>query len=208
MQAGEKIILLDNSGAEFECELEEIGKNKVSGKILEKRVNGAEAKTEITLYQALPKNMSKFEEILKNGVGVGIAKFVPLLSSRCEKSCIARFRNPARLEKIIRENTEQSERTKLPEITGVVKFEELWAEQPVDLNLVGDSFCEEPLLSSLLPKIRSEKKINLFIGPEGGFSAEEIELMKTKNAQTFSLGKRILRTETAGVAIASAIIFG
>ena len=204
MAPGGQIILLDNSGFEFLSEIVEIDKHEIRVKILEKGGNQTEPDIEINLFQALPNSPAKFEEILKHGTEVGIARFFPLISERSEAR---KLKNLERLEKILKESSEQSCRGKIPQIMEIMKYKNVWDDLPTGMNLVADSFCEKPLLREILPSSEKEAVLNIFIGPEGGFSEKEIKLAKENDALTFSLGPRVLRTETAGVAIASAILF-
>ncbi|MCF7846432.1 MAG: 16S rRNA (uracil(1498)-N(3))-methyltransferase [Candidatus Peribacteraceae bacterium] len=205
MQTGEKIILLDNSGFEFLAEILEIKKNEIDLKILDKHENQSEPELKINLFQALPNSPAKFEEILKHGTEVGIAGFFPIISERSE---LRKLRNPERLQKILKEAAEQSERGLIPTLAEPIKLAKVWDEPPAGLNLIADSFSLKPLLKEFFGEITEVGVTNIFVGPEGGFSEKEIEAARKFDAQTFSLGPRILRTETAGVAIASAIFFG
>ncbi len=204
MRIGEKILLLDNSGAEFLSEIEQIDRKEITLKILERRENRNEAQIEINLFQGLPNSPAKFEEILRHATEIGIARFFPVISERSETR---KLKNLERLEKILRESAEQSERAKIPTLAEIAKFKDIWGNLPEGLNLVADSFSRKPLLAEILPQLRGEPVLNLFVGPEGGFSEKEIKLANTNEAITFSLGPRILRTETASVAITSAILF-
>lgn len=218
IQTNDQIILLDNTGAEYLTELTEIRKTTIQGKIIEQHQNTAEPRIKITLFQALPKNPAKFEQVLQHGTEIGIAKFVPILTERTE---VQKIRNRERLERIVRESAEQSERGLLPEITELIAWKDIWHNPPKGLNLVADSYCSKPLLKYLLPKINSEEQtnlgvnsvvhskvqLNIFIGPEGGFTKTEIKTAVASGAQNFSLGPRILRTETAGLSTASTILF-
>ena len=205
LKTSEEITLLDNSGFEFPAEIQEISRHQVILKILEKHQNTAEPELKINLFQALPSSTAKFEEILKHATEVGVSGFSPIISERSESR---KLRNTERLEKILKEAAEQSERGRIPTLAEPIKFAKIWNEPPAGLNLIADSFSHEPLLRELLPEIREVAVTNIFVGPEGGFSEREIEIAQKSSAQTFSLGPRILRTETAGVAIASAILFG
>jgi 16S rRNA (uracil1498-N3)-methyltransferase len=205
LKISDQIVLLDNSGFEFEAEILEISRHEISLKILEKRENLAEPNLKINLFQALPASTAKFEEILQHATEAGIAGFFPIISERSETR---KLRNPERLVKILIEAAEQSERGRIPTLAEPVKFGKIWDEPPAGLNLVADSFSTEPLLAKFFPEIQEIATTNIFVGPEGGFSEKEITTARKNGAQTFSLGRRILRTETAGVAIASAIFFG
>jgi len=205
MKVGEKIVLLDNSSFEFTAEILEISRHEISLKILEKEKNLAEPDLKINLFQALPSSIAKFEEILQHATEVGIASFFPIITERSETH---KLRNMERLQKILTEAAEQSERGRIPELAEPVKFGKIWDEPPAGLNLIADSFSTEPLLRKFFPEIREFGATNIFVGPEGGFSEKEIETARKFGTKSFSLGRRILRTETAGVAIASAIFFG
>lgn len=205
MRVGSKIALLDNSGNEFIVELLKFESKAIHARLIEMRKNEAEVKIAITLFQAIPKSPAKFEEVLRHATEIGVVRFIPLLSERVE---VEGIRNRERLEKIIREAAEQSERGRLPELGEAMKWSDVWGDPPADMNLIADSYSEKPLLKDLLPEIKMKKAVNLFIGPEGGFGEAEIEVAQAAGGKNFSLGRRILRSETAGVAIVSAILFG
>lgn len=238
IQAGDQIILLDNSGLEYSAEIIEISKKEIQARIINQKQNTSEPDQEIVLYQALPKNPGKFEQVIQHGTEIGIVKFVPVITERTE---VQKIRNLERAQRIIRESAEQSERGKLPELSEPISWNKIWSqkeqlqhleqaksrksgtsdrtipsqfekleretEQLEHVNLVADSYAAKPLLGELLPEIKNEKTINIFIGPEGGLTKNEIELAKNAGALTFSLGPRVLRTETAGLSVASAILF-
>jgi len=205
LKVGEKIILLDNSGFEFLAEILEIEKKEINLKISEKRENLAEPNLKINLFQALPNSVAKFEEILKHATEIGIGGFFPIVA---ERSKLRKLRNIERLEKILQEAAEQSKRGQIPKLAKPIKFTKIWNEPPAGLNLIADSFSREPLLKKFFNDIHEFAVTNIFVGPEGGFSEKEVEISKKFGAKSFSLGPRILRTETAGVAIASTIFFG
>jgi 16S rRNA (uracil1498-N3)-methyltransferase len=207
VQPKEKIILCDNTETEFIAEITKIFSKKIHGQILKIQKNQAEPNLEITILQALPKNKTKFEKILQHGTEVGITKFIPIISERTESH---ELRNLPRLQKILTESAELANRGKIPILLEPIKFTqalEKFSDKSNTQNFIADSFCCEPLLKTLLPKIKNLKKVNFWIGPEGGFSAREISLAQKFKVKNFSLGPRILRTETAGVAIASAVLF-
>lgn len=205
MRMGSKVLLLDNTGREFLVELLKFESKAIHARLIEMRRNVAEPACHITLYQAVPKSPAKFEEVLRHATEIGVVKFIPLISERVE---VEGIRNRERLEKIIREAAEQSERGKLPLLAEAVKWNDVWKNPPADLNLIADSYSATPRLQDFFPALRERKAVNIFIGPEGGFSEAEIKLAKAADGRNFSLGKRILRSETAGVAVASAILFG
>ncbi len=204
LKQNEEIICLDNSGYEFLVELEAINKNEVQGKIIEKTKNQAEPEIKIHLYQALPKQMAKFELVLQKCTELGVKKIIPLITHYTERFHLA---NRERLERIIQEAAEQSGRGLLPALTEPMKFADLILNLKSEQNLIAYEKEDKLYLKDLCPKLDYSKEINLFIGSEGGFFQEEINEAKKNNFQTFSLGKLILRTETAALAAVSAIIF-
>ena len=199
MRAGEQVILLDNTGFEYLCELYIDGK-KVRYKVLERNENLSEASVNVALCQALLKSQERFEWSAQKATELGVSAVVPLITERCQ---VGELRKKDRVEKIMKEASEQCERGRVPELKKEIKFEDL-------LNQLGDEanathlFFYEGLrnISMGLPKLAGN--INVIIGPEGGFSADEVSEIeyfcsKNKNAHMLSLGKRILRSETASI---------
>jgi 16S rRNA (uracil1498-N3)-methyltransferase len=202
----DRIIVLDNSGWEFEVEIERISKEQAQGKVVSKKPGQGEPRIKITLYQALLKS-DKFELVLQKGVELGVTAFVPFVSERC----ITRKESAGKIErwgKIIQEAAEQSERLILPELHPLISFNEacgmvkqpalmLWEEEK--------SLSLKQILQN--PPFNHTANISLFIGPEGGFPESEQELARQHGIAIASLGKRILRAETAGLAAISAILY-
>ena len=118
----DRIIVLDNSGWEFEVEIERITKEQVTGKVISKKPGQGEPGIKITLYQALLKS-DKFELVLQKGVELGVTAFVPFISERCVITQRV-HRKIERWEKIIQEAAEQSERLILPVFRPLISFEE------------------------------------------------------------------------------------
>jgi 16S rRNA (uracil1498-N3)-methyltransferase len=201
-----RIIILDNSGWEFEVEIERITKEQVKGKVLNKTPDQGEPTVKITLHQALLKT-DKFELVLQKGVELGVTAFVPFVSERC----VTRKASATKIErwrKIIQEAAEQSERLVLPILNPLVSFSEACqsVKQPALL------LWEEEKRVSLKKILQSQSfknatTLNLFIGPEGGFPEAEVELAKRQGIVIASLGKRVIRAETAGLAAISAILY-
>lgn len=230
MEPGSEFMALDNTGFEFQCRLEKIDDNAASASILEKQKNIAEPVILITLYQALPKKMELFEWVLQKGTEIGVSRFVPLVTERTERREISKS---DRLEKILREAAEQCERGKIPELLPIQKFQEavtradgkqkfLLHGRAARSGLVGperaapkeggrvSDRCEAQGRTELVGVKREaflvSPRFDLFVGPEGGFTEEEIQEAKTHGLQMVSLGPRVLRTETAGVAAAGLVL--
>lgn len=202
MRSGDQFIALDNSGFEYLCVLEELNKDNIHARIIEKRRNTAESEIFVTLYQALPKKMELFEWVLQKGTEIGVSGFVPLITEHTERREITKR---DRLEKILREASEQSERGKIPSLFEPTTFEKAVAENFDGISIILHGRGNYPSLKSKLPEISRTKKCRIFIGPEGGFSEKEIKFAEQKGFFVCSLGPRILRTETAAIAAVSLI---
>ena len=200
------IIVLDNSGWEFEVEIERITKQQAKGKVINKKPGQGEPHIKITLYQALLKS-DKFELVLQKGVELGVTAFVPFVSERC----VARKESAVKIErwrKIIQEAAEQSERLILPVLQPLISFEEACRSVKQPALLLWEEEKSVSLKQTLQnPPFKSTANLSLFVGPEGGFPASEKELAKKHGIAIASLGKRILRAETAGLAAISAILY-
>ena len=202
----DRVTVLDNSGREFEVEIERITKEQVTGKVISKKLGTGEPRVKITLYQALLKS-DKFELVLQKGVELGITDFVPFISERC----VSRKESAAKIErwqKIIREAAEQSERLVLPVLHPLISFAEACRTVKQPALLLWEEEKSISLKQTLQnPPFKNAAELSLFIGPEGGFPAAEKELAQQNGIAVASLGKRILRAETAGLAAVSAVLY-
>ena len=202
----DRIIVLDNSGWEYEVEIERITKEQVKGKVINRQPGQGEPCIKITLYQALLKS-NKFELVLQKGVELGVTAFVPFISERC----VARKESDGKIErwrKIIQEAAEQSERLILPVLHPLISFDEACrsAKQPA-LLLWEEEKSMSLKVTLQKPSFQNTTALSLFVGPEGGFPTSEKELAQQRGIAIASLGKRVLRAETAGLAAISAILY-
>ena len=208
MKSGDKIIVLDNTGYEYTVVLSKVGRQEVPGQVVDRKKCEAEPKTRITLYQSLLAR-DKFELVLQKCTEVGVVRFVPVVTQRCivRLADTVTVKKMSRWQSIITEAAEQSGRGRIPQIEDAVNFSDAVAGlDRFDCRLIGSLEANEPGLREIIRTGNTEPiEIALFIGPEGGFSKEEITLARSKGAVSFSLGKRVLRTETAAV-VASALI--
>jgi len=205
MNEGEHIIVLDNTGFEYEVELSTVGKDKTAGTIVEKRRSPGEPLSRLTLYQSLM-SRDKFEFVLQKCTEVGVSRFVPVVTERSvvrdtavKESKLRRWRT------IIMEAAEQSGRGLIPELRVPIEYRQAIIEtEEYDMSLIGCTKRGKELHGSLA-LVRADGHVSLFIGPEGGFTDEEVESCLEEGAMPVTLGRRILRTETAGV-VASALV--
>ena len=207
MKKGENIVLCDGKGREAEATIREAFPESVVLDITERRDSVAEPKTEVILYQALPK-FDKLEYIIQKSVELGVSKIVPVLTSRCisrpdEKTMKKKLE---RLRKIADEAAKQSGRGKLPEVGELLTFKNAVAEMTkAETPIFFFEHAQYPL-REIMEK-RTSGTISMMVGSEGGFSEEEAAFAAEKGVLIASLGPRILRCETAPVAALSAIMF-
>jgi 16S rRNA (uracil1498-N3)-methyltransferase len=202
----DRIIVLDNSGWEFEVEITRIGKESAEGKVIKRSPGQGEPSVKIILYQALLKS-DKFEMVLQKGVELGVNAFVPCVSERCvtRKESASKM---GRWRRIIQEAAEQSERVILPVLHPVTSFEEACRSVTKPALLMWEEEKSLSLKQTLQnPPFKNTAEISLFIGPEGGFPSAEKEFAVRNGIVVASLGHRILRADTAGLAAISAILY-
>lgn len=211
--AGDRIVVLDNAGWEYEVELERVNRGYVSGAVKEIR-SAAEPQTKVTLYQALLKG-NKFEFIIQKCTELGVAAFVPMVCQRCVAANRVSEKNLERWRRIIVEAAEQSGRGKLPALEPEVPFEQA-CQSAAGFSLLAWQDEKALGLRTALrgeiyrQRIISEKNtlsVNLFIGPEGGFSPSEVEFARGCGIVPVTLGSRVLRAETAGLVAATAVLY-
>jgi 16S rRNA (uracil1498-N3)-methyltransferase len=206
--AGDHITVLDNSGWEYEVELQKVASSKVEGRVISKSLAVAEPGTKITLYQALLKGSNNFEFVLQKCTEIGVAGFVPVICERCvagepDSKRLGRWRS------IITEAAEQSRRGKLPVLHNPVGFIEA-CRSASGITLLP---WEGEKVRGIGDFLRSRKKtenitvLSIFVGPEGGFSPHEVELAQSCGIVPVSLGRRILRAETAGLVAAAVTLY-
>lgn len=191
-KTGDQLILLDNSGQEFVSHFVSLFRDEAKIFIDESRAAKNIPTREVTLFASLAKRDS-FEWMLEKGTEIGVSNFVPIETERSEKKSL----NIERSKKIIREASEQAHRGKCPEICEPVPLAEILERNIpiVAFHPDGEKFSFE--------KIFGLQSVGIIIGPEGGFSERELELIKKKKIKIFSLGPMVLRAETAAVAAAS-----
>jgi len=210
MHPGEEIMILDGSGMEYRCEIETIS-DEVLAKVLEAKKTEAELSVRLLLFQGLPKK-DKMELIIQKAVELGVCEIIPVLTKRTVVKLEDKKKEQKKLERwqaIAEAAAKQSGRGIIPKVCEVVKFAEAVKQAAtLDEALIPYELAEG--MDEARERIRglhSKKTIGIFIGPEGGFEEEEIALAANAGIHPITLGKRILRTETAGLCILSVIMF-
>lgn len=208
MHGGEKVRISDASGRGYFCHLEEVGDTEVLAAIDELDVTGTELKNHIVLFQGLPKG-DKMELIIQKATELGVAEIYPVAMKNCvvkldDKKAASKV---ARWQSIAESAAKQSKRTIIPKIQMPLPWKralELAGTMDVKLvpyeNARGMEATREAIRS-----IQKGQSVAIFVGPEGGFAPEEIAL--SEDFVRISLGRRILRTETAGLATLAMLVY-
>lgn len=204
MKKGDMLTVCTGDGNDYGCIIDEISKDGARLAVCYKQASDSEADIKISLYQGVPKG-DKFEDIIQKCTELGVYEIIPVLTKRCvsrpqEKQAEKKRQRYAR---IALEAAQQSGRGIVPEIKKMTELKTAVSQCEADIKIVFYEGGGEPL-SALIKK--GAKSAAIFIGPEGGFEKEEVELLKQNGAVAATLGKRILRTQTAPVAALSAIM--
>jgi len=200
MQPGDTFTAFDGSGVDFDCRVTSVG-SAVEADILSRWTTEAEPAVKVTLYQAYPK-LAKMEEIVQKAVELGAAGIVPFISARCVK----KPEDASRLRRVALAAVKQCGRSIIPEVSDILRFDDALARMSDHECLI---VCwEEEQITPLSDALKGDAKdIGIVIGSEGGFEAAEVEKMRDVGGVSVTLGPRILRTETAGIAVLAAVLY-
>ena len=208
---GDQVEVMNNQGWVFLVKLRiEADTRQVTGEVVNSSPSLTEPDTELALCFGLS-SRDKVELILQKGTEVGVSAFFPFVSSRTLVQSVDLSPNKmARWESIIREAAEQSHRGKIPELKPPMAFAACITEtaHTHSLSLLAwekASTVQETIRQGIMSD--QWKAIALFIGPEGGFTYKEIQLAKDKGCRVVSLGRRILRMETAAIVFPALVLY-
>ena len=197
IKPGDRVILCDNSGYDYTALAKTVSEEIITFEVLSKAPNPAQPRKELTVYMALPKS-DKLEFIVQKCCELGAARLVPFVSEFCiAQKSKKEDSKKQRLSKISAEAAKQCGRSTPMEIGDTLTFKQLLgALAENETNLFFYEHAEMPLSQAGLA---DKQKVGVIIGSEGGFSEKECAALADSGAVTVSLGKRILRCETAAV---------
>lgn len=206
---GDTLTVLDGSGTVYEAVIEQTGRDAVICAIISECNAGGASPVRITLVQGLPKG-DKMDLIVQKATELGVYRLIPLV---CERSVVKLTgdkpqRRLERWQRIAVEAAKQCRRPDVPEIMSPAQWEDTLAGLPDNTAAVIP--WEEEHLTSLKKFLREggpRKDYFVFIGPEGGFTLGEIEMARSYGITPVTLGPRILRTETASLAVLAIILY-
>ena len=212
MRQGERILLstgLKEDPVEYLCEIDEIRSDEVRARILDLQKNARELPLDLYLFQALPKG-DRFETVIEKSVELGVHEIIPVMSARCivkldEKRA---EKKTARWNALSLSAAKQSKRSFVPVVENPVSWQgALDAARDMDLILVPYENAEGIRHTrEVIAGLKGPGSAGIFIGPEGGFEEREIRELLAAGADVITLGHRILRTDTAGIAVLSMLM--
>lgn len=208
LRTGEIITVCDGKGMDYSAKIEQLESQYVSAKVVSVQESGTEPPIEVVLFQGLPKS-DKMDYIIQKTIELGISKIIPVITERT----VVKIDNKkdaenkrVRWQRISLEAAKQCNRGIVPVVETPVSFEKaLELSKEYELCMIPYEKERNNKLKGLVKAGR--RKIAVFIGPEGGFSQEEIERAEKQDVKPVTLGTRILRTETAGIAVLSILMY-
>ena len=206
---GDTITVVDGCGWEYRVSIERILNDRVEGTILEQSKGYREPDVHVTLAQALPRP-SKFDIVVEKTTELGVHTILPVITDRSLKMPHREKRESrrARWHKIALAAMKQSKRSVLPRVEPPVSFDALLAfTTDYDVSLVAWEEEKDTNVANILRRTEKISRVLVLTGPEEGLSRKEVELAKDAGFQSFSLGPRRLRTETAGIVCVSLVLY-
>lgn len=208
MKPGEKIRVSTTQGQDYFCKIAEVGADFVQADILEEEAPNTELLSKIYLFQAIPKG-DRMETVIEKAVELGVYEIIPVDMKFCvvkldEKKAANKIR---RWQAIAESAAKQSKRSLIPQIHPVMRYKDAIAyATECDVNLVPyENERGMAATKEALDQLQPGQSVSIMIGPEGGFAPEEIDAVR-EQMQVISLGKRILRTDTAAITTMSMVM--
>lgn len=208
LRQGDEICVCDKCGTDYICTVDAISKEEVCALIKFQSQSKTESNINITIYQGIAKG-DKMDYIIQKCVELGVNCFVPTVTKRAIVKISDGNKKVQRWQKIAYEAAKQSVRGIIPEVCMPMDFSEVIkniTSQSNVLNIMAYENEDNITLKQVLKKM-DYTDINIIIGPEGGFDDTEAQLARESGVNTVTLGPRILRTETAPVAVSSAVMY-
>ena len=210
MRPGEEVMVSDGNNRQYRCRVEDYPEGEAVLAILEAGLVDTELPSRIYLFQGLPKQ-EKMELIVQKAVELGVCQVIPVQTRRCVVKLDAKkaAKKVQRWQQIAESAAKQAGRGYIPAVSEVMTFQETLAfSEALDIRLIPYELADGMEgTRKILDGIRPGQSVGIFIGPEGGFEKEEVGRAVEAGALPITLGKRILRTETAGIAVLSILMY-
>lgn len=212
MKLGEKLEISDGNNKKYLCAITQLKQEQIQLAIINELEADSELSSNVYLFQGLPKS-DKMELIVQKAVELGVYEIIPVVTKRA----VVKLDDKKAAKKVERWNSisesgaKQSGRSYVPKVSKVMTFKEALVyakQQGIDMQLIPYELAEGMVETKrIIDHIQQGQTVGIFIGPEGGFEKEEVELAVQHNVKPITLGRRILRTETAGLAVLSILMF-
>lgn len=210
MAPGEQITVSSGENKEYRCEIRSLSEEQVEAQIMWVQETGAELPSRLYLFQGLPKS-DKMELIIQKAVELGVYEIVPTATRRAVVKLDKKKEESKRKrwQGIAESAAKQSKRNLIPQVTQVMSFREaVEYAAGLDVKLVPYELAEGmDAARQVIGSIKPGQSVAVFIGPEGGFAPEEIDYAVEHGFRSITLGRRILRTETAGMTVLSILMY-
>lgn len=210
MRPGEEVMVSDGNNLQYRCRVEDYPEGEAVLAILKAGLVDTELPSRIYLFQGLPKQ-EKMELIVQKAVELGVCQVIPVQTRRCVVKLDAKkaAKKVQRWQQIAESAAKQAGRGYIPAVSEVMTFQEALAfSETLDIRLIPYELADGMEgTRKILDEIRPGQSVGIFIGPEGGFEKEEVGRAVEAGALPITLGKRILRTETAGIAVLSILMY-
>lgn len=213
---GEKLTLFDGKGGKFEGVIDAIEPDgSVKGRIASVLETAPARSVNLRLYQGLLKG-SHWDYVLEKGTEIGVTSFIPVLTPRTVvllREAERAHAKQERWERVVMAAAKQCQRAKLPAIETPVEFRDAIRTAPGVKLLAWEGLAGAPARRELEAALAEgklaagETTVSVFVGPEGGFSDEEVELAQSVGAVAFGLGPRVLRAETAAITAGAVVLY-
>lgn len=208
MKVGEQVRISNQRGRDFLCSVASLTEQEVLLHIEKKDIPNTELGTKLYLFQGIPKG-ERMETVIEKAVELGVYEIIPVMMKYCVVKLDAKKaeKKTARWQEIARSAAKQSKRSLIPTVHAPMSFQEAAVYAAQCARCVVPYENEEGMAATrrALAQLTDAPSIGVFIGPEGGFAAEEIDALRTQ-AQIISLGARILRTDTAAITTLSMLM--
>ena len=210
MKTGGQVEVSDGNNLKYLCKIVDYETDRAVLKILERRKADTELLSKLYLFQGLPKS-DKMELIVQKAVELGAYEIVPVATKRCVVKLDAKKaeKKVERWNSIAESAAKQAGRSIIPEVSEVMSYQAaLRMVKELDVVLIPYELAEGmEETKAVIKAMKSGQSVGIFIGPEGGFEQEEVEEAVMQGAKPVTLGRRIIRTETAGMAMLSILMF-
>ena len=210
MRPGDELSLSDGEGMDYSCKIASIERDEVRVSIEEAKASCVELPVKLYLFQGLPK-ADKMELIIQKAVELGVYEIIPVRTKRVivKLDDKKESKKIARWQQIAEGGAKQSGRTVVPKVQNVMSYKEaLQYAKKLDVLMIPYELADGmDVTKQVVEGLAPGQSVGIFIGPEGGFEVSEVDLAIEYGAKPVSLGKRILRTETAGLTTLSILMY-